>query len=79
MIVFVDIVFREDMVDPIYKQVGLDMNADEVEIVERGAINLKEVVGCSQHYEMTDVYLNGGHTLTIDMEFDEFIQLWKAI
>lgn len=79
MIVFVDIVFREDMVDPIYKQVGLDMNADEVEIVERGAINLKEVVGCSQHYEMTDVYLKGGHTLIIDMEFDEFIQLWKAI
>lgn len=79
MKIHVNIVFREDMVDPLYKSIGLNMDADEVEIVEYGMIDLTNVVGCSQHYEMTDVYLQGGHTLTIDMEFHEFIKLWQSV
>ena len=74
----VTFVFQDDGVDPIYKQVGLDMDADVIEILEDGYLDLDNVIGASQNYELTQVYCTGGHTFLIDLPIEEFYYLWIA-
>ena len=71
-----NIVFQEDMIDPIYKEIGLENDADVVEIVERGVIELDNVIAANEHYEMTQLHLSSGISLFIDMDFDYFCTLW---
>jgi hypothetical protein len=56
----VNYIFREGNVDPLYERLGIDLDA-EVEVEERGVLDLSEVVGASEFYELTQVYLRGGH------------------
>ena len=60
----VNYIFREDSVDPLYERLGIDLDA-EVEVEERGVLDLAEVVGASEFYELTQVYLRGGHIFFI--------------
>ena len=72
----VNFVFQEDQVDPIYKRLGLDMDADAIEIVEEGWLDLNHVIAASEFYELTHVYCTGGHTFLIDLPLLEFEALW---
>ncbi len=73
-----DIVFQYDNVDPIYQHIGLEMDADSVEIIERGCIDLDRIVAACEHYEMTQVFFDGEHSFFIDVEFDYFCTKWKT-
>jgi hypothetical protein len=61
--------------DSIYKEVGL--GADIVEVLEDGYINLDDVSACSAFYGNTIIFLKGGHSFTIDMNFNNFVSIWK--
>jgi hypothetical protein len=75
MKVAVPFVFREEQTDPIYRQIGIEMDSDEVEIVVDGYLDLEKVIGCSEFYEMTHVYCEG-QSFLIDLPLEEFRQLW---
>jgi hypothetical protein len=72
----VNFVFQEENIDPIYKKLGLEMDADSFEIVEEGWLNLNHVIAASEFYELTQVYCTGGHTFLIDLPLIEFEALW---
>jgi hypothetical protein len=76
MRVKVNFVFQEDQVDPIYKKLGIEMDADSFEIVEEGWLDLNHVIAASEFYELTQVYCTGGHTFLIDLPLIEFEALW---
>jgi hypothetical protein len=76
MRVKVNFVFQEDQVDPIYKKLGIEMDADAFEIVEEGWLDLNHVIAASEFYELTQVYCTGGHTFLIDLPLIEFEALW---
>ena len=65
-------IFRQDQVDPIYHQLGLEMDADEVEIIEAGVLDLSKVSGAAQFYESTQVFMDSGQVFFIDLQFEEF-------
>lgn len=72
----IDVTFiYQEQQDSIYKEVGL--GADIVEIAEDGCIDLDAVVACSAFYDYTVVFLNGGNSVTIEMNYNNFVQLWK--
>ena len=71
----VNYIFRENNVDPLYERLGIEMDA-EIEIEERGVLDLAEVVAASEFYELTQIYLRGGHIFFISLSFDEFKYLW---
>lgn len=73
----VNYIFRESEVDPIYQRVGIEMES-EIEIEEAGVLDLNHVVGASAFYELTQVYVTGGHVFYIDLPFDEFKTLWMS-
>ena len=73
----VNYIFRESEVDPIYQRVGIEMES-EIEIAEAGVLDLNHVVGASAFYELTQVYVSGGHVFYIDLPFDEFKTLWMS-
>ena len=76
MRVKVNFVFQEENIDPIYKKLGLEMDADSFEIVEEGWLDLNHVIAASEFYELTQVYCTGGHTFLIDLPLIEFEALW---
>ncbi len=69
-------IFRQDQVDPIYHQLGLEMDADEVEIIEAGVLDLSKVSGAAQFYESTQVFMDSGQVFFIDLQFEEFKYIW---
>ena len=73
----VNFVFRDTQIDPIYERLGLEVDA-EVEVQERGVLDLDEVVGASEFYELTQIYLRNSHIFYIDLPFDEFKILWMS-
>jgi len=75
----VNYIFRDDQIDPIYHKIGLEMDADEVEIVEQGVLDLTKVVGASQFYEMTQVFCEGSHSFYIDLPYEEFRYIWLTV
>ncbi len=72
-------IFRDDQVDPIYHKLGLEMDADEVEIVERGVLDLTKVTGAAQFYESTQVFMDNGHVFYVDLQFEEFKYIWQTV
>lgn len=70
-------IFRDNNVDPIYERLGIELEA-EIEIEERGVLDLSQVIGASEFYELTQVYLQGGHIFYISLPFDEFKELWMS-
>jgi hypothetical protein len=72
----VNYIFREDNIDPLYQKLGLEADFEEVELQERGVLDLSQVVGASEFYELTQVYCVGSHVFYIDLPFEEFKQLW---
>lgn len=79
MKIYCDIVFTDEMVDPLYEELGIAADAEVVEIVEQGMVDLTKVVAANQHYELTQIHLISGQSLYIDLEFDYFCKLWKTI
>ena len=73
----VNYVFRETDVDPIYERIGIEMDSD-IEIEEAGVLDLNHVIGASEFYELTQVYMLGGHVFYIDLPFTEFKTLWMS-
>ena len=71
----VDFVFREEQTDPIYRQIGIEMDADTVEVIVDGYLDLDKVIACSEFYEMTHVYCEG-QSFLIDLPLEEFKNLW---
>jgi len=71
----VNYVFRENDIDPLYERIGIEVES-EVEIEEAGVLDLNHVVGASAFYELTQVYMTGGHVFYIDLLFTEFKTLW---
>ena len=72
----VSFVFREEQTDPIYQQIGLETNADEVEIIVDGYLDIDKVIACSEFYEMTHVYCLGNQSFLIDLPLEEFRKIW---
>ena len=75
----VNYIFRENMIDPIYEQIGLQSEAHEVEIVEQGILDLTKVVAASQFYELTQVYCEGSHSFYIDLPYEDFRYIWMTL
>ena len=75
----VNYIFRENMIDPIYEQIGLQSEAHEVEIVEQGILDLTKVVAASQFYELTQVYCEGSHSFYIDLPYEDFSYIWMTL
>ena len=75
----VNFIFRENMIDPIYEQLGLQMDTEEVEIVEHGILDLSKVIGASQFYELTQVFCEGSHSFYIDLPYEEFRYIWLTV
>jgi hypothetical protein len=73
----VNYVFRESDIDPLYERIGIEVES-EVEIEEAGVLDLNHVVGASAFYELTQVYMTGGHVFYIDLLFTEFKTLWMS-
>jgi hypothetical protein len=73
----VNYIFRETDVDPIYERIGIEMDSD-IEIEEAGVLDLNHVIGASEFYELTQVYMLGGHVFYIDLPFTEFKTLWMS-
>jgi hypothetical protein len=73
----VNYIFRETDVDPIYERIGIEMDSD-IEIEESGVLDLNHVIGASEFYELTQVYMSGGHVFYIDLLFTEFKTLWMS-
>jgi hypothetical protein len=73
----VNYIFRETDVDPIYERIGIEMESD-IEIEEAGVLDLNHVIGASEFYELTQVYMLGGHVFYIDLPFTEFKTLWMS-
>jgi len=73
----VNYIFRETDVDPIYERIGIEMDSD-IEIEEAGVLDLNHVIGASEFYELTQVYMLGGHVFYIDLPFTEFKKLWMS-
>lgn len=71
----VNYIFRENNVDPLYERLGIEIDAD-VEVEERGVLDLSEVVAATEFYEITQIYLRTGHIFFISLSFDEFKYLW---
>ena len=71
----VNYIFRENNVDPLYERLGIEIDAD-VEVEERGVLDLSEVVAATEFYELTQIYLRTGHIFFISLQFDEFKYLW---
>jgi hypothetical protein len=55
------------------------MDADEVEIVERGVIDLSKVSGAAQFYEVTQVFMDNGLIFYVDLQFEEFKYIWQTV
>lgn len=70
-------IFKEDQVDPIYHKLGLEIDADEVEIIEAGVLDLSKVSGAAAFYESTQVFMDSGQVFFIDLQFEEFRHLWQ--
>jgi len=73
----VNYIFRENDIDPLYERIGIEVES-EVEIAEAGVLDLNHVVGASAFYELTQVYMTGGHVFYIDLLFTEFKTLWMS-
>jgi hypothetical protein len=73
----VNYIFRENDIDPLYERIGIEVES-EVEIEEQGVLDLNHVVGASAFYELTQVYMTGGHVFYIDLLFTEFKTLWMS-
>ena len=71
----VNYVFRENDIDPLYERIGIEVESD-IEIEEAGVLDLNHVIGASEFYELTQVYMTGGHVFYIDLLFTEFKTLW---
>jgi len=54
----------------------LNDQPDLIEYEEVGYLDLDSVVAASSQFEMTQVYLLGGHTITIDIPLTEFMSDW---
>jgi hypothetical protein len=72
----VDIVYEEKNEDS-FQELGID--AEIIEYIEEGIIDLKQVVACSNYHEHTQVFTIGGHTLIIDFEYEKFARLWMKV
>ncbi len=54
----------------------LEDQPDLIEFEEEGFLDLDSVVAATSHFEMTQVYLLGGHSLTLDISINEFVVDW---
>ncbi len=54
----------------------LEDQPDLIEFEEEGYLDLDSVVAASTHYESTQVYLLGGHTIIVGIPLEEFMVDW---
>ena len=76
MIIPVTFIYSEDKIDPIYEMLGLQIDADKVEILEDGYIDTDQIEAVAGSMGFTQVYTKGGHVFEIEMETEDFIALW---
>ena len=72
----VTFIYSEDKIDPIYEMLGLEMDADKVEILEDGYIDTDTIEAIAGSMGFTQVYTKGGHVFEIEMDIEEFNTLW---
>lgn len=72
----VTFIYSEDKIDPIYEMLGLEMDADKVEILEDGYIDTEQIEAIAGSMGFTEVYTKGGHVFEIEMDIEEFHALW---
>lgn len=72
----VTFIYSEDKIDPIYEMLGLEMDADKVEILEDGYIDTEQIEAIAGSMGFTEVYTKGGHVFEIEMDIEEFNALW---
>ena len=54
----------------------LEDQPDLIEFEEEGYLDLDSVVAASTHYESTQVYLLGGHSIIVGVSLEEFMVDW---
>lgn len=72
----VTFIYSEDKIDPIYEMLGLEMDADKIEILEDGYIDTEQIEAIAGSMGFTQVYTKGGHVFEIEMDTEEFNDLW---
>ena len=72
----VTFIYSEDKIDPIYQMLGLEMDADKVEILEDGYIDTEQIIAIAGSMGFTQIYTKGGHVFEIEMDTEEFNALW---
>ncbi len=72
----VTFIYSEDKIDPIYQMLGLEMDADKVEILEDGYIDTEQIEAIAGSMGFTQIYTKGGHVFEIEMDTEEFNLLW---
>lgn len=56
----------------------LNDQPDLIEYEEEGYLDLDAVVAASSQFDMTQVYLMGGHSITISIPLTEFMVDWAV-
>lgn len=51
---------------------------DLIEIEEEGYLDLDSVVAATSQFQSTQIYLLGGHNLTIDVSLEQFMRDWAT-
>ena len=75
----VDYIFLETHVDPIYNMIGLNADAEEVQVLKEGVLDLSEVAAAYASYDCTEVVLGNGQVFYIDLHFTKFRKLWLTV
>lgn len=68
---------KED--DPLYKMIGLQNDADGIEIIEDGILDTSCIEAISDGGGTTIIYSKGGHTYNIDTSYDEFLDIYLTL
>jgi len=74
----VTFIFAKDD-DPLYKMIGLQNDADGVEIIEDGILDTTTIEAISDNAGTTMVYTKGGHTFNIDTSYEEFLDIYLKL
>jgi hypothetical protein len=74
----VTFIFAKDD-DPLYKMIGLQNDADGVEIIEDGILDTTTIEAISDNAGTTMIYTKGGHAFNIDTSYEEFLDIYLKL
>lgn len=74
----VTFIFGKDA-DPLYNMIGLQSDADSVEILEEGILDLTQVEAITDNAGTTMVYMKSSQVFNINTPYDDFLDIYLSI